>query len=84
MAVLALCVVLVLGAVMGPPGRGNSSYRTAPVLRAMGVAVHEASGAADVAAQVDASMRIAHGSYCGAAVLIAVVLAIVGIRSRDR
>lgn len=37
MAVLAVCVVLVLGAVMGPPGRGNSSYRTAPVLRAMGV-----------------------------------------------
>lgn len=36
-AVLASCVVLVVGAVTGPPGRGNSSYRTAPVLRAMGV-----------------------------------------------
>ena len=52
---------------------------TPQVLRAMGVAVHEASGAADVAAQVDASMRIAHGSYCGAAVLIAQRL--IGIKS---
>lgn len=52
---------------------------TPQVLRAMGVVVHEASAAADLAAQVDASMRIAHGSYCGAAVLIAQRL--IGIKS---
>ncbi|MFZ1431221.1 MAG: hypothetical protein WAS21_31235, partial [Geminicoccaceae bacterium] len=52
MAVLAVCVVLVLGAVMGPPGRGNSSYRTAPVLRAMGVPDDESQRAASAWAEI--------------------------------
>jgi sulfopyruvate decarboxylase alpha subunit len=52
---------------------------TDPVLRAMGVVVHRVDAAADVAAQVDASLRIAHGSYCAAAVLIGQRL--IGIKS---
>jgi hypothetical protein len=49
------------------------------VLRAMGVAVHHVSSASDAAGQVDASLRIAHGSYRAAAVLIAQRL--IGIKS---
>src|SRR5688572_26508721 len=76
--------LLVLVTMRGENGEFNPwqvpmGQATPQVLRAMGVAVHEASGAADVAAQVDASMRIAHGSYCGAAVLIAQRL--IGIKS---
>ena len=76
--------LLVLVTMRGENGEFNPwqvpmGQATPQVLRAMGVAVHEASSAADVAAQVDASMRIAHGSYCGAAVLIAQRL--IGIKS---
>jgi sulfopyruvate decarboxylase alpha subunit len=49
------------------------------VLRAMGAVVHRVDSAADVAGQVDASLRIAHGSYCAAAVLIGQRL--IGIKS---
>jgi len=52
---------------------------TPEVLRAMGVTVHHVSTAADAAGQVDASLRIAHGSYCAAAVLISQRL--IGIKS---
>jgi sulfopyruvate decarboxylase alpha subunit len=52
---------------------------TDAVLRAMGAVVHRVDEAADVAAQVDASLRIAHGSYCAAAVLIGQRL--IGIKS---
>ena len=52
---------------------------TDAVLRAMGAVVHRVDGAADVAGQVDASLRIAHGSYCAAAVLIGQRL--IGIKS---
>jgi len=52
---------------------------TPEVLRAMGVAVHHVASAAEAAAQVDASLRIAHGSYCAAAVLIGQRL--IGIKS---
>ena len=52
---------------------------TDAVLRAMGAVVHRVDGAADMAAQVDASLRIAHGSYCAAAVLIGQRL--IGIKS---
>jgi len=41
--------------------------------------VHHVSTAADAAGQVDASLRIAHGSYCAAAVLISQRL--IGIKS---
>jgi len=76
--------LLVLVTMRGENGEFNPwqvpmGQATPEVLRAMGVAVHEASAAADVAAQVDASMRIAHGSYCGAAVLSAQRL--IGIKS---
>ena len=43
---------------------------TPQVLRAMGVAVHHVASAAEVGEQVDASARLAYGSYCAAAVLI--------------
>ena len=52
---------------------------TPEVLRAMGVAVHHVASAAEAAAQVEASLRIAHGSYCAAAVLIGQRL--IGIKS---
>jgi sulfopyruvate decarboxylase alpha subunit len=52
---------------------------TGEVLRAMGTVVHRVDAAADVAGQVDASLRIAHGSYCAAAVLIGQRL--IGIKS---
>jgi hypothetical protein len=45
----------------------------------MGVAVHHVASAAEVPGQVDASARIAYGSYCAAAVLIAQTL--IGIKS---
>jgi sulfopyruvate decarboxylase TPP-binding subunit len=52
---------------------------TDPVLRAMGAVVHRVDDAADVAGQVEASLRIAHGSYCAAAVLVG--QRVIGIKS---
>jgi len=52
---------------------------TGKVLRAMGCVVHRVDDAADVAGQVEASLRIAHGSYCAAAVLIG--QRVIGIKS---
>jgi sulfopyruvate decarboxylase alpha subunit len=52
---------------------------TPEVLRAMGVAVHHVTSAAQVPGQVDASARIAYGSYCAAAVLISQT--VIGIKS---
>ena len=52
---------------------------TGAVLRAMGAVVHRVDNPADVAGQVEASLRIAHGSYCAAAVLIGQRL--IGIKS---
>jgi sulfopyruvate decarboxylase alpha subunit len=52
---------------------------TPEVLRAMGVAVHQVNDAAELPGQVDASARIAFGSYCTAAVLISQRL--IGIKS---
>jgi sulfopyruvate decarboxylase alpha subunit len=52
---------------------------TDTVLRAMGAVVHRVDSAADVAGQVEASLRIALGSYCAAAVLIGQRL--IGIKS---
>jgi sulfopyruvate decarboxylase alpha subunit len=52
---------------------------TGEVLRAMGCVVHRVDNAADVAGQVEASLRIAHGSYCAAAVLIG--QRVIGIKS---
>ena len=76
--------LLVLVTMRGENGEFNPwqvpmGQATPEVLRAMGVAVHHVSSAADAAAQVDASLRIAHGSYCAAAVLIAQRL--IGIKS---
>lgn len=52
---------------------------TGEVLRVMGTVVHQVRDASDVAAQVEASLRIAHGSYCAAAVLIG--QRVIGIKS---
>jgi sulfopyruvate decarboxylase alpha subunit len=52
---------------------------TPDVLRAMGVVVHGVDSDVEVPAQVDASARIAYGSYCAAAVLIAQT--VIGIKS---
>ena len=52
---------------------------TDPVLRAMGAVVHHVDDAADVAGQVEATLRIAHCSYCAAAVLIG--QRVIGIKS---
>ena len=76
--------LLVLVTMRGENGEFNPwqvpmGQATPEVLRAMGVAVHHVSSAPDAAAQVDASLRIAHGSYCAAAVLIAQRL--IGIKS---
>jgi sulfopyruvate decarboxylase alpha subunit len=76
--------LLILVTMRGENGEFNPwqvpmGQATPGVLRAMGVAVHEVSAAADVAGQVEASLRIAHGSYCAAAVLIAQRL--IGIKS---
>jgi sulfopyruvate decarboxylase alpha subunit len=52
---------------------------TGDVLRAMGTVVHRVDAAVDVAGQVEASLRLAHGSYCATAVLIGQRL--IGIKS---
>jgi sulfopyruvate decarboxylase alpha subunit len=67
--------LLILVTMRGENGEFNPwqvpmGQATPEVLRAMGVTVHHVSTAADAAGQVDASLRIAHGSYCAAAVLI--------------
>jgi len=76
--------LLILVTLRGENGEFNPwqvpmGQATPEVLRAMGVAVHHVSSAADAAGQVDASLRIAHGSYRAAAVLIAQRL--IGIKS---
>jgi sulfopyruvate decarboxylase alpha subunit len=52
---------------------------TPAVLSAMGVVVHEANGASEIAPMVDAAARLAFGSYQAAAVLIS--QAVIGIKS---
>jgi sulfopyruvate decarboxylase alpha subunit len=52
---------------------------TAGVLRAMGVVVQQANAPAEVAAHVDATARLAFGSYCAGAVLIS--QRVIGIKS---
>jgi sulfopyruvate decarboxylase alpha subunit len=52
---------------------------TPGVLSAMGVVVHEANAADDIAPMVDAAARLAFGSYQAAAVLIS--QAVIGIKS---
>jgi sulfopyruvate decarboxylase alpha subunit len=52
---------------------------TAVVLRAMGVVVQQANAPAEVAAHVDATARLAFGSYCTGAVLIS--QRVIGIKS---
>lgn len=52
---------------------------TAGVLRAMGAVVQQANAAAEVTAHVDAAARLAFGSTCAAAVLIA--QRVIGIKS---
>jgi sulfopyruvate decarboxylase alpha subunit len=52
---------------------------TPGVLSAMGVVVHEANAAAEIAPMVDAAARLAFGSYQAAAVLIS--QAVIGIKS---
>jgi sulfopyruvate decarboxylase alpha subunit len=76
--------LLILVTMRGENGEFNPwqvpmGQATPEVLRAMGVAVHHVANAADVPSQVDASARIAFGSYCTAAVLIAQT--VIGIKS---
>ena len=76
--------LLVLVTMRGENGEFNPwqvpmGQATPEVLRAMGVAVHHVASAAEVPGQVDASARLAYGSYCAAAVLIAQTL--IGIKS---
>ena len=52
---------------------------TPGVLSAMGVVVHEANAAADIAPAVDTAARLAYGSYQAVAVLIS--QAVIGIKS---
>jgi sulfopyruvate decarboxylase alpha subunit len=52
---------------------------TTTVLEAMGVVVHEANSAAEIAPTVDAAARLAFGSYQAVAVLIS--QAVIGIKS---
>jgi sulfopyruvate decarboxylase alpha subunit len=52
---------------------------TPTVLEAMGVVVHEANAAAEIAPTVDAAARLAFGSYQAVAVLIS--QAVIGIKS---
>ena len=52
---------------------------TPAVLQAMGVVVHEANSAGEIAPTVDAAARLAFGSYQAVAVLIS--QAVIGIKS---
>ncbi|HZN85736.1 MAG TPA: thiamine pyrophosphate-binding protein [Burkholderiales bacterium] len=76
--------LLLLATMRGENGEFNPwqvpmGQATPGVLRAMGVVVHQAESADAVPGQVDASARIAFGSYCAAAVLISQV--VIGIKS---
>ena len=76
--------LLLLATMRGENGEFNPwqvpmGQATPGVLRAMGVVVHEVNAADEVPGQVDASARIAFGSYCAAAVLIS--QAVIGIKS---
>jgi sulfopyruvate decarboxylase alpha subunit len=76
--------LLLLATMRGENGEFNPwqvpmGQATPEVLRAMGVVVHQVGVADEVPGQVDASARLAFGSYCAAAVLISQV--VIGIKS---
>jgi sulfopyruvate decarboxylase alpha subunit len=76
--------LLVLVTMRGEQGEFNPwqvpmGQATRPVLEAMGVVVHAAATAAEVAPVADAAARLAWGSYAAVAVLIA--QRVIGIKS---